>query len=56
MSTLTGTGSTGYIDGTGTSAYFSSPWGIDIDQNTKKGTIYVTDYGNRKVWKISLTG
>ncbi|MFL6248156.1 MAG: hypothetical protein ACJ74H_19180 [Thermoanaerobaculia bacterium] len=37
-------------DGTGTDAYFSAPWGIDVDS---AGNVYVGDYGNSKIRKIT---
>lgn len=37
-------------DGTGTDAYFSGPWGIDVDA---AGNVYVADFGNAKIRKIT---
>lgn len=43
----------GFGDGTGTQARFNTPFGICIDTN---GTLYVADYGNQKVRKITQSG
>jgi serine/threonine protein kinase/sugar lactone lactonase YvrE len=42
-----------YTDGIGTSAAFRDPYGIAVD---KWGSLYVTDYGNHRIRKISLSG
>jgi sugar lactone lactonase YvrE len=39
-----------YTDGIGTSAAFRDPYGIAVD---KWGSLYVTDYGNHRIRKIS---
>jgi sugar lactone lactonase YvrE len=51
--TLAGTGAAGEIDGPGTVATFSSPEGVAVDAS---GNIYVADYGNDKIRKITSTG
>lgn len=43
----------GYVDASGTSAKFSGPSGIEIDG---LGNIYVSDYGNSKIRKITASG
>lgn len=43
----------GYADGQGAAAQFSSPSGICIDPN---GNLFVTDYDNQKIRKITPTG
>lgn len=43
----------GYSDGQGTGARFNQPSGLSIDSNNN---IYVADYGNERVRKISSTG
>lgn len=43
----------GYLDGLGTSAKFNYPYKLAIDPN---GNIYVVDYGNHKIRKISAAG
>lgn len=52
VTTIAG-GTKGDKDGVGTEAQFTGPTGIDID---KEGSIYVADYGNYKVRKISPGG
>ncbi len=49
VSTLAGTGHSGFMDGAGTSAQFDSPRGIAVNSS---GTIYVTDYNNHRIRKI----
>lgn len=53
VSTLAGSTTGGYTDGTGSSARFSEPWGITADAS---GNVYVTDENNRRIRKISPTG
>jgi surface protein len=52
VSTLAGS-TRGYEDGSGPNAKFSEPRGITVDI---QGTIYVADYGNDKIRKITSTG
>jgi sugar lactone lactonase YvrE len=53
VTTLAGDGTAGFADGNGSSAKFTSPKGIDID---KLNNIYVADFGNQRIRKISPTG
>lgn len=52
VSTLAGS-SMGYANGIGNSARFNSPFGVCVDIT---GNVYVADYGNHKVRKISPAG
>jgi uncharacterized repeat protein (TIGR01451 family) len=53
VSTLAGTGSSGFVNGTGTSASFNSPSGVFY----KNGFVYVSDNLNNAIRKIDvLTG
>jgi DNA-binding beta-propeller fold protein YncE len=54
VSTLAGTaGAIGSADGTGAGASFNSPFGLAIDASD---TLYVADYGNNTVRKITTPG
>lgn len=53
VSTLAGSGVQGAIDGIGSSASFNNPAGLKIDVS---GIIYVGDYGNNKIRKITTRG
>jgi sugar lactone lactonase YvrE len=53
VTTLAGNGSAGNVDGAGKGARFSSPKGIAIDP---KGTMYVADYGNNVIKKVTADG
>jgi sugar lactone lactonase YvrE len=52
ITTLAGD-SGGYADGTGTAAKFQNPEGVAVDSN---GNVYVADYGNHRIRKISPAG
>jgi uncharacterized repeat protein (TIGR01451 family) len=54
VTTLAGTfGVTGSANGTGSAASFNQPWGIAVD---KTGNLYVADYGNHTIRKITPAG
>ena len=53
VSTLAGSGTFGFVDATGTDASFSYPQGVAVDAN---GNVYVADYGNHKIRKITSAG
>ncbi len=53
VSTLAGSGTAGYLNGTGTAAEFNSPTGVAVDSS---GNVYVADYGNFVVRKITSAG
>jgi sugar lactone lactonase YvrE len=48
ITTVAGSGSAGYKDGSGTNAQFSSPYGLTTDGKS----LYVTDSGNNVIRKI----
>lgn len=54
VSTLAGNGSSGFTNGTGSSATFSSPSWIDIDPTT--GDLYVVDVLNECIRKVTQAG
>jgi streptogramin lyase len=53
VSTLAGSGTQGFADGAAASAQFSTPIGVIIDTS---GTIYVGDFSNHRIRKITLEG
>jgi sugar lactone lactonase YvrE len=53
VSTLAGSGTRGFADGRGAEAQFNLPWGVAVD---KEGTVYVADYDNLCICKISPAG
>ncbi|MEI6715503.1 MAG: immunoglobulin domain-containing protein, partial [Verrucomicrobiota bacterium] len=53
VTTLAGSGETGFADGPGTAAKFSSPVGVAVDVS---GNVYVADSGNNKIRKITSAG
>lgn len=52
VSTYSGSGVSGFADGDGGTAMFKSPQGLTIDA---AGTIYMADYSNYRIRKITLT-
>ncbi len=53
VSTLAGSGSTGFVDGIGASVWFNRPSGVVVDG---EGSIIVEDSGNHRLCKITPDG
>lgn len=53
VSTLAGSGNSGYVDANGTAAEFFEPWGLCADS---VGNVYVADTRNNLIRKIDLNG
>jgi len=53
VTTFAGSGSSGHADGTGTNASFSLPAAVATDPS---GNVYVADYGNNSIRKITSGG
>ncbi|MBS1935682.1 MAG: hypothetical protein JST96_16900, partial [Bacteroidetes bacterium] len=49
-----GDGNSGYMDGTGDKAEFASPRGIAFTTSGNNNILYVSDYGNNMVRKITF--
>ncbi len=54
VTTLVGSGTAGFTNGTGTSASFNSPVGITITISTSETNLYVTDNSNNAIRGIQL--
>ena len=53
VSTVAGSGTASFADGTGTSAMFNTPFGIAVDSSS---TLYVADVINNRIRKITSAG
>jgi serine/threonine-protein kinase len=53
VTTLAGSGTVGAVDATGTAASFFNPFGVAVDA---AGNVYVGDYNNHKIRKITSAG
>ncbi|MCB9643756.1 MAG: SMP-30/gluconolactonase/LRE family protein [Myxococcales bacterium] len=53
VTTVAGTGKSGLVNGVGAQARFAKPHGIAVDD---QGNVYVADYGNAVVRKITAAG
>ncbi len=53
VTTLAGNGAEGNVDGPGTSARFSYPFGLAVDSG---GNVYVADWGNHNIRKVAPDG
>jgi sugar lactone lactonase YvrE len=53
MTTFAGSGTAAFADGLGTAASFSGPTGVAIDGS---GNLYVSDFGNNRIRKITSAG
>jgi sugar lactone lactonase YvrE len=53
VSVFAGSGVAGFADGQGTAASFSGPTGVALDGS---GNVYVSDFGNNRIRKVTFTG
>lgn len=54
VTTLAGTGVTGYADGAGALAQFKNPWDLDASRDGS-GLLYVADQGNNRIRVVDTT-
>ena len=53
VTSLAGSGTSAYKDGSGVSASFNRPYGIAVDSNNN---LYVNDQNNNRIRKITSSG
>jgi serine/threonine-protein kinase len=53
VTTLAGSGNSGFADGVGVQASFSKPSGVAVDIS---GTVFVADFNDNRIRKILPTG
>jgi DNA-binding beta-propeller fold protein YncE len=53
VTTLAGSGSSSFSDGSGTNADFNNPRGVAVDAS---GNVYVADYNNHRIRKVTAGG
>ena len=53
VSTLAGSGTSGWADGLGSAAKFTEPFRLSVDSN---GALYVADYSNNRIRKVASAG
>jgi hypothetical protein len=53
VTTLAGSGATGFVDATGTAAAFNSPYAVAVDSS---GNVYVKDNSNNVIRKVTAAG
>ncbi len=53
VTTIAGSGSSGYLDGPALKARFTSPLDVEVDA---QGNVYISDQGNRRIRRLSTNG